>query len=376
MSDGSPIVKTAFVVMWDKAISNMGIEVNWKDMEYMQGQLETAFSDISEKYYAAICDKPKEDGSHGYHVHLVISFDKAKRISSIAKMLGCAHTEMMRGTKEEASAYIEKEGKYAEKGETVLRKFGNKSAITNNRGKSLDLGPFYEYMKQGLINASNIDKIALQMGQTPYQVQEIRDTFMNILLADYTEVKYRDVKVFYIEGKTGTGKTYIATQSEEYEDYFRVSCSQKTSFPFNGYKGQKTLILDELRPGIFSPGELFQILDKYPYYVDVKHGRFPALWNTVLITTAFPLEKWFADPKETTGQDNNHDQFRRRIDEHLTAIVDEWVIDTHGNRRASKSHWEPFEKVKPKTADEWKHQKEKEQFKQMSLADIKNCPFN
>lgn len=337
---GSAQARTWFVVMWDKALENMGIDVEWTDLDKMQGNLESAFADVTPNFFATICRAGKNVQA-GHHVHVALTFDKPKRLNAVAKMLGNAHTEVMRGTKEEAADYIAKRGKYVEKDEVVLRSFGKESAITDNSGQRIDLVAIKQDILAGIINASNIHKVALERGCTAAQVDEIKRIYRQVLLANAPQGT-RPVKVVYVEGCTGSGKTHGAY--ERYKDIFRVSVDDSNSFPFNEYMGQRVLLLDELRPGIFKPAYLFQILDKYPLTVNVKGGAFPALWNTIVITTACRLDDWFKDDSGLITQDNNRRQLRRRIHEHYECIVTE--RDETGNTIASE--WRRIDDVQQK----------------------------
>lgn len=338
---GSAIARTWFLTLWDGALKNMGIEIDWENMEATQAAIETAFNDISPNYYVTICDKP-QGKKHGYHIHAAVTYDKPKRLNAVAKDFGKAHVEVMRGTKEEAVAYMNKEGKFEEKGEEVLVKFGKESAIENNSGQRLDIRAIECDIRQDKITASNLHAEALARAKTSAQVEEIKRIYRQVKLAT-APTRDRPLKVIYVEGEPGSGKTHGAY--ERYKDIFRVSVDANNNFPFNGYIGQKVLLLDELRPGIFNAPYLFEILDKKPLTVNVKGGDFPALWETVIITTAFKLDDWFNKPDEYVGQDSARKQFRRRIHEHYKCIVTE--EDEDGN--TLKSEWRLIDDKPKKT---------------------------
>lgn len=352
----NPVAKTWFAVLWDKSIENMGIKVNWNDLDYMAAQLETAFSDISPNFYATICNKPKENGEAGYHVHAVIYHEKAKRLKSIADLLGNGHCELLRGSKDEAIAYINKEGKFAEKGESILKHIGDPAKIKDNSGLRFDIVAIEQYIASGSINASNLDSQALRLGSTLSQIEGIKSLYRHYMLANAPK-KPRKVEVIYIEGEPRTGKTYGAYKL--YDDIFRVDTDPNSQFQFNGYLGQKTILLNELRPGMFKASFLFDILEGYPINVNVKGGYFPALWERVIITTAFPLDDWFNDTEEYK-QDNLRKQFRGRIHKHYWTVVDERDI----NGLVTASHYEDYDTYK------------KRQYAiPMSETDIADCPF-
>lgn len=309
----SIVAKTHFIVIHEKSIENMGIEPTWNDLPALRSALESVFDDIGAKHYSAICISAEGR----YHVHVVLTFDKAKRTTAVAKLLGNCHVEDMRGTKEEAADYINKRGKYEEKGEKVLDVFGDINAIQNNSGKRTDLAIFDA---AALADGFDITKYILEHTTSEREAQNLEKRFYRLLEAN--AASWRRVEVIYVEGETGSGKTRVAM--EKYPNAFKASVSAKTNFPFNGYKGEKVLILDELRPGIFNPAELFQILDGYRMNIDVKYGCIPACWEKVIITTSMPLSDWFNSLQDVQGQDNLRKQFKRRIAAHKIAVNGTW----------------------------------------------------
>lgn len=309
----SIVAKTHFIVIHEKSLENIGIEPTWNNLPALKSALESVFDDIGAKHYSAICISAEGR----YHVHVVLTFDKAKRTTAVAKLLGNAHVENMRGTKEQAADYINKRGKFEEKGEKVLSVFGCLDAIQNNSGKRTDLAIFDA---AALADGFNITQYILDHTTTEREAQSLEKRYYRLL--ETHAAAWRNVSVTYVEGATGSGKTRVAM--ERYPNAFKANVSDKTNFPFNGYKGEKVLILDELRPGIFSPAELFQILDGYKQTIDIKYGSIPACWTTVIITTSMPLNDWFNSPQEIQGQDNLRAQFKRRIAAHMIAVNGIW----------------------------------------------------
>lgn len=310
MSDYGYIAKTFFCVIHSKSLENMGIKAEWENAEELKASFESALLDISESYVYTIC----RSAEGVYHIHLVITFESAKRSNSVAKMLGKCHVEEMRGSKEQADDYINKRGDFEEKGEAILLKGGNIEKIENNRGRRTDYEAFDKGVLEGTLCLN--DFLLTLKNET-----EVRNfTARHARLLEKKVVQFRKVKVIYVEGKAGEGKSKGAM--ERYPNAFRASVAEKSNFPFNGYNGEKELWLDELRPNVFKHAELMQILDGYKMHVDVKYGRVPALWETVIITTAMPLKEWYKD--DNNKYENQKEQFTRRISEHYEAIKSEW----------------------------------------------------
>lgn len=304
---------TFFNVIHEKSLRNMGIEVDWSNIPKMQAQIETAFNEIGGKHYTAIC--LSAEGL--YHLHDVVTYEKARRRNAVSKDFGNCHVEEMRGTKEQAEDYIQKRGKFEEKGELILATFGNIENIQNNSGKRTDLANFDALC---MTDNFNINDYLLLNVTNEREERYLEKRYARIMTK--LNKKWRNVNVIYVEGEAGAGKSRNAF--ERYPDAFKASVADKTSFPFNGYHGEKVLWLDELRAGVFTHAELMQILDGYPLNVDVKYGQFPACWDTVLITTAYPFNDWYSNDK-FEGNENKKAQFQRRIKERYIAENGEWI---------------------------------------------------
>lgn len=299
--------RTWFLTIWDKNLDNMNIPKTFDEPETLESNfMDYCKSTLPEntKMYCALC-KSKDDK---IHMHVAVTFSKTKRLKSVADLFGKCHTEIMLGTKEQAKAYIEKTGSWEEKGEIILHKWGDAEAIENNSGVRTDLSQFDELC---LTDSFNLNEFLL----TKNNEKDIKMyTNRYYRLKREHNKGLRNIKVIYIEGESGSGKSYYAYNN--YPGAFVASCDAKSSFPLDGYECQNILWLDELRPGFFNPAYLFKILDKYPFEVNVKGSRAPACWNTVIITSAVPLHEWYNNQNDYEYSDNLRKQFIRRITEH------------------------------------------------------------
>lgn len=326
--------RTFFIVIHRKSLENMGIDLTeWDkgdkewDLSKVKEDIYTALQDAGGQHYGTICKSA--DGC--LHIHDVCTFEKPKRRRAAANLFGKAHTEEMRGTKEQADDYINKRDKFEEKGEIILATYGNKDAIeTNarNQGKRTDLEAFDILVLNGTIKS--LDKYLLENPEIEEKAQEriFRGRFNRLM--KYKASQFRDVEVYYVEGASRNGKSlriFEEYQKEYADSVFKVNTDEKSAFPFDGYDGQEVLWLDELRPGLIKPAQLFQILDGYPYSVNVKGDHSFAQWTKVYITTACPLDEWFKkteDIKNTEMYDNYRIQFLKRIKYHIIAFMGSW----------------------------------------------------
>ncbi len=99
--------------------------------------------------------------------------------------------------------------------------------------------------------------------------------------------KWRDVKVHVLYGPTGTGKTRRAV---DHDNYFMQRAGEKW---WDGYRGEKRLVLDEFRDRCYKPEELIAILDGYKLRLPIKGAHTYARWTEVYITSNVNPEDWY-----------------------------------------------------------------------------------
>ena len=86
-----------------------------------------------------------------------------------------------------------------------------------------------------------------------------------------------------------------------------------------------------------------QLLDGYKLNVDVKYGQFPAMWETVVITSAFPFNEWYKDSAKR--YEIGRKEFSRRITERYIAKDGEWIqlIKENGNWHEPSQDFMPID---------------------------------
>ncbi len=246
-----------------------------------------------------------------HHVHMVLEDIVSMRFSKIRKNYAnaSAHIEATRGSKEQAEDYINKRGKFEEKGEQVLYlcRVGEIKAAQGKR--------------------SDLEEIAdmLEAGQTPAEIMKanfayrryermIRSAFFDKRKREMP-VK-REVKVHYLVGESGSGKSYTyVTLCEKYGEEEVYFLNDYENGGFDAYQGASILFIDELK-GQFSFSFLLQILDGYKIQVHARYSNIYALWTEVYITSVFPPEELYKKMVEESarGRDKQKQLLRRITD--------------------------------------------------------------
>lgn len=254
-----------------------------------------------------------------HHVHAVFSADQPFRWSAVLKAVPVlGDVQATRGTKEQAIAYIRKEGDYAEKGEQVLCEKSLGGEIQSNQGRRSDLDTADEMIKGGL---------------TPGQIYELfprmrrYEKYIRSMYFDKRKKetpRYRDVKVVYHIGDPGSGKTRVYNDlCEKYGDD-SVYLLNDYDHGFDMYFGEKYLCLDEFRGG-FRYAFLLQILDKYKMQIPCRYQNSFMLWNEVHIFTVIPPELIYKNMVQENRDIDVYAQLARRINE----IVYHWNEGTY-----------------------------------------------
>lgn len=284
------------------------------------------------------------DGLH--HVHAVFEADSNSRFrfSAIKKIFGDKiHIEPTRGNKKQAEDYINKEGKYAEKGEQVLY-IAKKGEIKGSQGKRNDI---------------NMIRELIEAGKTP---SEIFDT--NIYFRKYEKMvkdEYfayrkkntpviRDVKIDWLWGTTATGKTY--TYVDLCNKYGRDNVFGITSYSngsFDKYNGQPVLFLNEFR-GQFPFSKILSITDEYDFDVDARYTDVSMLWDYVVFTSPFHPSELYEGMSDT----DKKEQLYRRINRFIYCYREDSLDGAYFNKIIFNTYFpKPF-------LDTW-------------IADIKKC---
>lgn len=278
-------------------------------------------ADMAEKALDTwVSDHPTRTGAVAYcisadsliHFHMVLEDSNMARFSAIKKLYPKAHIEPTRGTKEQAEDYINKRGKFAEKGEQVvyIAKYGE---IKGVQGSRRDLEIIQDYIEQGKKPA---EIMALNIAYRRYE-KMIRDAFFAKREAE-TPI-HRDVRVVWHVGESGTGKTYsVVDLFEKYPgDVYLV-----TDYDNGGldkYGGERFLFLDEFR-GQIKYSTLLAMLQGYRQQFHARYTNITGLWDEVHISSVLPPDRVYTKMVEDNRDLDTLKQLYRRI----SVIVYHW----------------------------------------------------
>lgn len=134
------------------------------------------------------------------------------------------------------------------------------------------------------------------------------------------QVRTWKTKVIYCYGPTGSGKSRFANLFDS-DAYFK----DLTSATFwDGYVGQETVVLDDLRAQHFPFTTLLRLLDRYKLNVQTKGGSTPFIPKFLIITSAKAPKDLYSSELQDKEDIN---QLLRRLDKVLHFDQTEWHLN-------------------------------------------------
>lgn len=224
------------------------------------------------------------------HLQGYIEFKSGKRFKTLQKIgLRCIHWSICNGTQEQNQRYCKKGGIFFEFGEPA------------EQGARNDLADAAEM----LANGCSMLEVAEEQPGNFFRYHRGFEKYQYLQWQARAQ-SWRDVKVFYIWGDTGTGKSRWCW--EQSPKLFSVS-EGNTGTWWTGYNGQTEVLLDDFR-GTVPLHMVLKWLDGYPVQVPVHGGYCYLNARTVYITSNVPLEDLYRGCDERSRA-----ALRRRITE-------------------------------------------------------------
>lgn len=264
--------------------------------------------------YDSLCNMPnvkwivlgKEIAQTGTpHIQGAVILEKQTSLRALKNIPGLtrAHMERMKGSPEDSLAYCSKEDpKPFVKG------------TFPQPGKRNDIHVACDLIKSG----KSLQQIAEEMPATVVRNYKGLIYLRSLLL----EGRRDKPIVFWLWGKTGTGKTRSAVEFGQHFDRFWISsCNLKW---YDGYDGQPVAIFDDIRSESINYNTFLRLLDRYCLSVEYKGGF--TNWIPKFIIVTCPVE-----PSDLFSHKPNDDiaQLLRRID---------YIVDFDKN---------PYDEAKP-----------------------------
>ena len=222
-------------------------------------------------YQWEVCPETKRDHLQGY-----VEFFDAKRIGQVKTIIGECHLEPRRGSRTAARDYCHKLGSRRDFDREPFEA-GIWRVDVNRKRKLVDI----------LHAKISLNELIEESPEIYVRYHRGLHRLFSKRQKKLAKV-FRNVEVEVLIGKTGTGKTRRATAGD---DWFILPNSSDRLW-FDGYDGEKTLILDDFYGGI-KYSVLLRILDGHSYLAPVKGSHVWAQWTKVIITSNAEVPSWY-----------------------------------------------------------------------------------
>lgn len=236
---------------------------------------------LSPNYLIACKEKAPTTGHVHYHVY--IQFSNSRRLS--LKKLKGAHVEKCRGSPKQNVDYIKKDGEI----------------IVEEGAPRLGCIPTIKQLKE----------------MTPQEREGINSNMYNIVAKinneenKYVKVEdyYKEIKVWYIWGESGVGKTKWAIKDMKERN---ISLFNEVKFDGSFWHGVtedcEVALYDDWRDSQMKPAEFINFIDYNRHVFNVKGGSKRNNYKLIYITSVQPLDEIF---RNVSGEPRK--QWERRM---------------------------------------------------------------
>lgn len=128
----------------------------------------------------------------------------------------------------------------------------------------------------------------------------------------------RNMEVMFISGASGVGKDAFAVDWCKKNNLAYYRTNNNPEHPFDDYKGQPAIIWSDARDNVFSPSQLFALLDNH--WKSSQKARYSDInldCQMLIITSIKPLTEWYKDAfdnaKDADGFSEPRKQLYRRV---------------------------------------------------------------
>ncbi len=246
--------------------------------------------------YAAF-QREKGHEKETVHFQIYIVFTIGKRFATIKKLFPTAHIEKANGSNIQCRDYCTKSDTRVS-GPYEIGEFAEQRSRTDIKG-------FFQLLESGATD----EEIKSCYPSIYYNKFDKLDALRQKALKAQMENKIRDdLRVTYVYGPTGVGKTFSIMSYYGLNKVYRVTDYKKD--PFNGYTNQKIVVFEEYHSQ-FNISEFLTLTDIYPVEASARYNNKFLGFNRLFILSNSPLKtQYFSLMSEDY---NTYKAFERRI---------------------------------------------------------------
>lgn len=312
---------------------------NIKETGFDHGKIKDILHGIPSLQYFCIADEIGLE-TKKLHTHVYIRTRNPIRFSTLKNKFSGAdlRIEQCRGNPTQNRDYVFKIGKWEndEKADQRLpdtqEEEGSFPVI--KQGQRTELTRIYEMVKDGFTNSEIIEAC----GDTAIKYADKLDKLRHIQLTDkFRGTRRLGLKVHYITGKTGTGKTRGILDEYGDENVYRVTDYQH---PFDSYQCQPVILFDEFRSNL-RLSDMLNYLDIYPVALPARYAPRVACYSVVYVVSNWSFEQQYPEMQKDPEQESSYEAWVRRFNGCVKEYTDEGIT-TYPTMQDYLSRFERF----------------------------------
>ncbi len=242
--------------------------------------------------YFCMADEIGESGT--YHTHVFLYSSSPMRFGTVKKRFPTAHIDKANGTSKEIRDYVCKQGKWADTDKAQTSVEGTFKEFGTLPSASQEKSPKMAQLMQDVKDGYSTTEIIENDPSFAFKINDI-DALREKLLFERFRKENRPVKVNYLFGDSGTGKTRSIYEKHAPEDVYRITdYSGQTGARFDNYHGEPVIVFEEFHSQV-PISAMLNFLDIYPLRLPARYRDRVACFDTVYITSNIPLEDQYRD---------------------------------------------------------------------------------
>lgn len=250
----------------------------------------------------------EDTGKHYLHWQIYIENPTPIQFKTLQSKFSkkAIHIERRQGTKKQAYDYVTKEST-----SQGVRIQNGEIDFESDKGKRSDLQNIQDDILSGMTENEVYKKYPVSSRYMAY-VRKLREIYLEDTFGKSLRL---NLKVIYIYGKSGVGKTRFVYDKFGYDNVYRIN---DYIHPFDNYLSQSVICFDEFRSQI-NIELMLTLLDIYPVQLPARFSNKWCCADKIYILSNLPLEKQYEVAPDWRGVYHTtyeqHEAFLRRISE-------------------------------------------------------------
>lgn len=245
---------------------------NWREDFKTKEEAFNYFKDLPQIKAFVIGFEIGEQGTE--HIQGVFQFKRSKRFNTLREYFKNNHIEKIHDLKS-AVDYCKKDNDFLEFGKLT------------SQGQRTDIEEFTEAIIAGYSDIELLTEFPAHTQRFLHNIDKIRQM---VLTEFYQKNLRHNLKVVFISGDAGVGKTRYIYERHNISDIYRV-CNYEN--PFDNYKSQRILVLDEYNNQL-NIQLLLNILDIYPLLLPARYNDKWACYEQVYVISNYDFDELFS----------------------------------------------------------------------------------